>query len=50
MRSKLHYAFEAHKDERAALNRQAVSSILTGRTRISSMCRGLWLNGEALDF
>jgi hypothetical protein len=34
------------KDEQAALNRQAVSSILTGRTKIE----GLWLNGEALDF
>ena len=27
------FAFEAHEDEQAALNRQAVSSILTGRTR-----------------
>jgi hypothetical protein len=43
------------KDERAALNRQAVSSILTGRTNFPIRDRrkrfpGLWLNGEALDF
>ena len=52
------FAFEAHEDEQAALNRQAVSSILTGRTKSSeprpsgsrSKIPGLWLNGEALDF
>jgi hypothetical protein len=43
------------KDEQAALTRQAVSSILTGRTNFLSRDRrkrfpGLWLNGEALDF
>ena len=27
------FAFEAHEDEQAALTRQAVSSILTGRTK-----------------
>ena len=39
-------AFEAHEDEQAILNRQAVGSIPTGRTNLSE----LWPNGEALDF
>ena len=39
-------AFEAHKDEQAILNRQAVGSIPTGRTKFLE----LWPNGEALDF
>jgi hypothetical protein len=37
-------ALEAHQDEQAALNRQAVGSIPTGRTRQP------WPNGEAFDF
>jgi hypothetical protein len=39
-------AFEAHKDEQTTLNRQAVGSIPTGRTKFLE----LWPNGEALDF
>ena len=31
---KRHHAFEAHKDEQAILNRQAVGSIPTGRTNL----------------
>ena len=30
----MRYSFEAHEDEQAALTRQAVSSILTGRTKL----------------
>ncbi len=41
-----HHAFEAHEDEQAILNRQAVGSIPTGRTKYLE----LWPNGEALDF
>ena len=41
-----HHAFEAHEDEQTTLNRQAVGSIPTGRTRFAE----LWPNGEALDF
>jgi hypothetical protein len=33
------FAFEAHEDEQAALNRQAVSSILTGRTNFPNRDR-----------
>ena len=44
---KRHHAFEAHKDEQAILNRQAVGSIPTGRTRNSMQP---WPNGEAFDF
>ncbi len=32
-----HHAFEAHKDEQAILNRQAVGSIPTGRTRFGTV-------------
>ena len=41
-----HHAFEADEDEQAILNRQAVGSIPTGRTKFLE----LWPNGEALDF
>jgi hypothetical protein len=41
-----HHAFEAHEDEQPILNRQAVGSIPTGRTKFLE----LWPNGEALDF
>ena len=34
-----HHAFEAHQDEQAILNRQAVGSIPTGRTRFGNCGR-----------
>src|ERR1700685_1526642 len=37
-----HHAFEAHEDEQPILNRQAVGSIPTGRTKSLE----LWPNGE----